>query len=273
MKRRAFIVGTGMFVIFNLMMLVITSTPVHAATVWSDNFDDGNFDGWITDDPDAFSASNGYLESTDDVSPQSSRPGIDYESNVSLGTWSFDFYGVGEYNDTVYFSGMRVSFWSDETTNYFIDFEPRVITFVRFVQWPGETRGTWTSPVNLNETWNHLDITIDEPFVFDIFVNGIHRIHSEYAFPPTTTPEGFHVRFGTIGEAIDNVTVSDTVDLLPNATYITTTTTEDTTTTTTDDTTTPPPAGDAIPLELLAVGIGVPVVIIVVIVGLRMRRP
>ncbi|MFW9848850.1 MAG: hypothetical protein ACFFF4_06900 [Candidatus Thorarchaeota archaeon] len=256
-------------VIFNLMMLVISPIPVLAGTVWSDNFDDGNFDGWTTSEPDSFSASNGYLESIDDTTPLSSRPGIHYESNVTRGTWSFDFYVLGEYNDSVYFTGMRIVFWSDESVSYNIDFEPWLITFYRFVQWPGEIRGTWTSPVDLRGTWHHMDITISEPFVFDIFIDEVHRIHNEYGLLVTTLSEGFTVIFGTIGEGIDNVVVSDTVDFQPNETTTTTTTT---TTTATTDTTTDNTTDGIIPIELLAVGIAIPVVIVIAIVGIRMRR-
>ncbi len=265
MKRRPLFMCIGLVAIFNLFMLAISPIPVLAGTVWSDNFDDGNLDGWTTGSPDSFSASNGYLESTDDTTPLSSRPVIRYLNNVTRGTWSFDFYLLGEYNDSVYFSGMRVIFWSDDTTSYNIDFEPGLITFYRFVQWPGDVRGTWSAPIDLRGTWHHMDITVSEPFVFDIFINGIHRIHNEYAFPPTSTPEGFMVIFGTIGEGIDNVVVSDTVDFQPNETTTTTTTaTADTTTDTTTD--------GMIPIELLAVGIAVPVLIVIVIVGIRMRR-
>ena len=196
---------------------------------------------------------------------------------MTLGTYSFDFYVIDERDDSVYFNGLRFCFWQDESMSFNIDFEPLVVTYYRFVRWPGEVRGTWTSPVDLRETWNHIDITIQDPFVVDIFINGTHVIHDEYAFPPTTPNEGVALMVGTIGEGIDNIVVSDTIDVeCQNATceldhYGETTTTPTATPTTSEPTTTTPPPTE-IPMELLALGIGVPVVIIVVIVVMRMKR-
>jgi hypothetical protein len=170
---------------------------------------------------------------------------------------------------------MVVTFF-DYEARYFIDFEPMLITLLRRVSYPAAVWGTWTPPNSLVGIWHHMDITMADPFVVDVFFDGTHLFHNEIVLlPPTEPPEFFGIELGTVGERIDNVTVSDTTDVEcvdPTCELEPTTTPTDTTTTTTTTTTetTPPPA--PIPLELLAVGIGVPVVIIVVVVGMRMRR-
>ena len=112
-------------------------------------------------------------------------------------------------------------------------------------------------------------------------MNGTHCLSHALLFPTSRTMQYFGVSLNDgIGNAVDNIVVSDTIDIeCTNATceldhFETTTTTSDTTTTTTSNTTTSdttPPAGDALPLELIVLGGGIAVVVIVLVIFLKRK--
>ncbi|MHA1961520.1 MAG: hypothetical protein ACW99U_14965 [Candidatus Thorarchaeota archaeon] len=273
MKRQAFVLGTSIFVILNLLLLTFTPIPAQAAEVWSDNFNDGNYDGWTTLRPDNFTASNGYLENTYNATSVYDRPYISYENDVNNGTWSYDAYVAHNY--------MIIMFWYEPSDFCALWHEVNGADII----WNWDTKEIWTSPVGLMGVWTHFDITLSsDPFYVDVFVDGTHRLHYEPIFTPTGESEEFTFWGVSEGDAIDNVVVSDSFDIEcdngtcdvdhyepPTTTTTTPTDTTETTTTTTDDTTTPPPPAD-IPMEFIALGVAVPVVIVVLVVGLRMRR-
>ena len=64
-----------------------------AATVWSDSFDDGNYDGWTTR-TEGFTCDNQYLECTTNTTPPTGWNIIERACEVNSGTWTFDFYQV-----------------------------------------------------------------------------------------------------------------------------------------------------------------------------------
>jgi hypothetical protein len=71
------------FAILIISFLIIRTRSCPATTVWSDNFDDGNYDGWTVQDGN-FS-----------VAGQTLRAGkyharINCSSEVAYGTWSFE---------------------------------------------------------------------------------------------------------------------------------------------------------------------------------------
>ena len=254
-------------VIFMALVLSVVTTQSSAAVVWSDNFDDGNYDGW-TLESGGYTCSEGYLECTEDT-VYAGFSEIYRSSSVSVGTWSFDFYYAVS-------SHLRVYYWTDEAgishgSNFFIQMDGARIMLRRY------TEGG-TSALNLDQwapegsyvgKWNHVDVTMDESFVTNVFVNGTHRIHYT-SVSPEAECAFFIVAMNNIGDAIDNIVVSDTIDLQPNASYITTTTTE--TTQTDTDTTTPPPDGaTTFPIEILALGGGAVVLLIVVVILLKRR--
>ncbi|MFW9847197.1 MAG: hypothetical protein ACFFD6_10640, partial [Candidatus Thorarchaeota archaeon] len=88
------------------LMTLLVSTRASAAIVWSDNFNDGNYNDW-TVDGGGFTAANGYLECTESGTGQSSR--IHYNSTVNFGSWSFDFFYTRP-------GAIWVSFWGDDLT-------------------------------------------------------------------------------------------------------------------------------------------------------------
>jgi hypothetical protein len=250
------------------LVVLLLAFNANAAVVWSDNFDDLNYDGW-TVITGGFTCENAYLECADvDVSR------INHSSDVSAGTWSWDIYCVaGSY--------INVHFWINEGT-----------ADIRFlVQLDGDSVDLqkygpislmeWDSPANFANTWSHVDVTMDASFVIDVYVNDSHVIHFQ-TLDPMVDCGSFKIDMHHIGDAIDNIVVSDTIDVVcTNETCTlehagdetTPTTTEPTTTptTTTTPATTPPPPPPAFPMELIAVGGGVAVVLVVLVIILKRR--
>ncbi|MFW9944805.1 MAG: hypothetical protein ACFFB7_07395, partial [Candidatus Sifarchaeia archaeon] len=79
--------GTITAVLLALLLLVTSAaTPSNATEIWSDDFEDGDYEGWVT--PSSYTASEGVL--------RAHRPSalIYRESTVSTGTWRFDLFHV-----------------------------------------------------------------------------------------------------------------------------------------------------------------------------------
>jgi hypothetical protein len=256
------------------LVISIMMTETKAAVVWSDDFNDGNYDGW-TVQVGGFSASNFYLECTEDTWPDSFSQ-IHHPSTVSAGSWSFDCYLPTEH------AGMIIAtFWTDEQglahgSNFRVEIDRVRIDLCRYTEGGMEVLelDTWAADSSFADTWTHIDVTMDESFVIDLFVNGTHAIHYTTLSPGTTCT---HMNFAmnNIGHAVDNIVVSDTIDVectndtcdvCPDETTPVETTPTDTATTT------PPPDGPAtLPIEILALGVGAAVVLVVIVVLLKRR--
>ncbi len=231
-----------------LVVLVSSFGPmlVSADVVWSDDFDDGNYDGW-TVHSGAFSCNNYYLESTE--VERHTLSGIYHESNVSKGTWSFDCYLPS--------GSLYVKTLTDEDGYGHLTVE---ITPYRIALWlyPDKSfgmAGDWDS--TFSDIWTHIDVTVKGDTIFDVFVNGDHRI--SYTNASTLSRDNWCFIFWstTEGQAIDNVVVRDTIleSLQFNETPTTTTTTS------------PPPTEEGFDMTMiLLVGGGVAVVVIVLVV-------
>jgi hypothetical protein len=112
---------------------------------------------------------------------------------------------------------------------------------------------------------------MDESFYVNVFIDTVHRIHYQI-INPGVEAESVVIWMSVIDQRADNIVVSDTIDMQPNASYITTTTTSPTeTTTTTPDTTTPPPAAPPMPLEIIAIGAVVAVILVILVVVMKRR--
>ncbi|MHA2313432.1 MAG: hypothetical protein ACXADF_18285 [Candidatus Thorarchaeota archaeon] len=244
------------FTMFVLCISVCTTTS-DATVIWSDDFDDGNYDGWTVHEGN-FSAANYYLESTE-INASTGWSFIRRETNVSTGTWSFDCYlPTGSDSISVSPHTDDNSETDDDFVGYsFIEIRPDSIRL--WIRSAGGSTGivaSWSS--TFNETWTHIDVTVDEDMMFDVFVNDVHRIHYDDASHLTGDYRYFVFNSQTVGHAIDNVVVSDQVNMsLPFNT-----------TTPTTPTATPPP----LPWDLIAIGGGAAVVVIVLAIVLIRRR-
>ncbi|MBN2231051.1 MAG: hypothetical protein JW779_15815 [Candidatus Thorarchaeota archaeon] len=250
-----------------LLLLLATLTPltVSATEIWSDDFSDGNLDEWTTAKPERFTATNGYLEclynatSTTDLARITSDTNFDQQ----YGTWSFDFRLAATY--------MRVQFYDPPLRLVFTSDQVRLEYKRPTVDLPN-VYATWIVTGYLG-TWGHVDITIQESFVIDVFINGTHRMH--YEGVTLAACEAFAFEPASIGDALDNIVISDTIDIVCENEactlehYTPPDTTPTTSSTTTDNETTPLPSST--PMELLAV-ISIGAVLIIVVVILKVKR-
>ena len=289
MKRTKICIYVFLLLLVPLNPLLYTSLPVSAAVVWSDDFDDGNYDGWTikglyapygeewTYYPDGeaeivnnelrFTAQQIFRNATFTV----------HESSVAYGNWSIDVKVRPIYNS------------SNHTHITFID--PRPVEdvpkydatdsgydlFIYSAPWTIEVPEPWQpaddmapafllrkhgggglilgsySVDEINGTY-HIEITRDETGRFKVYINGTLRIEAVNTL--WRTSQSFHVNSES-GIGYDNVIVRD--DVIPT----------DETTTTSDPSTTPP---GEIPGELLVILIVAPVAIVIVLVVFAKRR-
>ncbi|MFW9964811.1 MAG: OmpL47-type beta-barrel domain-containing protein [Candidatus Sifarchaeia archaeon] len=200
-----------------LLIEVPPSPPTpFLAEGWSDDFNDGNFDGWSVT-RGGYSAANYYLEGM-----TSTWNYIEHASTAVVGSWSFDynFYGgpdgiwQGPDGDLGIWFIANDHWHSGDTTQlqsgYFIYFHPHVNAIELWMD-PGDEGynrvllGSW-SPPNFVKSW-HVDITRDSNGVFNVYLDGVNRIQATDTTFYTSSFFGF---LGYNLQEMDNVVVQDT---------------------------------------------------------------
>jgi hypothetical protein len=254
--------GLACLTMLVLCLSVFTRTA-EATVVWSDNFDDGNYDGWTilgynsTIDPVAgnFSATSGMLTSLDDDANIAR-----HDSTTSVGTWSFDLFVPHE---TDGLGAIDVMFMSNGTRPY-PEYSSMTVSFEawydhnRFDLW--ELRGNhqgvlldYYIPSGGIEGWWHVDVSRSSDGHYWGYLNGtliMDTINND-----VTSSDYFEFfSWNVTGAAIDNIVVNDTVTTPPP--------------TTTPTATAPPPN---MPYILITVGVAVVVLLLVAVVFLRRR--
>jgi hypothetical protein len=251
-----------------------------AAEVWSDDFDDGNYDGWTVQEGE-FSATNHVLEITNTEEYNL----IYHESTTVVGTWSFDMrVGESTWMNTFAFMASNIwlgnfggeEFWFFED-GYYLTFgrDPTRFTFAKFQDGTGLDWATSYAYIPLAGAsgWQHIDITRNNAGEMNIFINGTLRIEvndtdistSDFVCFCGRGVEGYNI-------AIDNVTVSDSIDITPTTTSTTETTETTTEETTTTTTTSPTPTGDGIDTTMmLLIGGGIAAVVVVLLIVWKMK--
>jgi hypothetical protein len=191
--------------------------------VWSDNFDDGNYDGWTMgslswgNPPSNWSAANNYLQIE-----QEAWGSISHPSNVAYGTWSFDFRANGTYLS--YDEGVSIAFVSNDVhnttevptgndwscyglkaygTNEGTGFTICLLRWHDGVRYNIGYNGTPLSLAN----WHHIDVSRTTDGLFKVYHNGSLVIQGEDT--ELTTSELFVVSL-VDWLMIDNVVVDDT---------------------------------------------------------------
>ncbi|MFX1367831.1 MAG: hypothetical protein ACFFAY_04460 [Promethearchaeota archaeon] len=261
---------------FVVLIMSVVFLPVDAAVVWSDDFDDLNYDGW-TGDMANYTADNGYLECTENTSSNYYEISLtSHENTVEDGTWSFDVISPLDFDHGC----IWVQFWVSWTSFVNMDL---TIYADRIELWRGDTlMGQWDG--SWPGGWNHIDVTADESWNIEVLLNGEHIIHRQ-TLDPASENELFRIGCANDGDGLDNIVASDTVDVVctnetcevcPASTTTTTTTSTTTTTTSTTTTSTTTTTTDISPLELdplllAAAGIGTVVIVLVAVVVLKKR--
>jgi hypothetical protein len=251
--------------------------------VWSDNFNDGNYDGWTICDNAALAAqfpSAGFNESQWSAADnhlkldQEDMGIITHPSNVANGTWSFDI----KLNETLIDSTteFQFAFIADDlilttddfdlTQRYCINLnvlsaaETMALSLRKRLS--GEftvidTYGTYV-PVT---GWHSINITRTEAGLMSVYLNDTHIMQVMDTDIDTCELVWLWFEDGTM---IDNIVVNDEVLI----THTTPTPTETTPTTTTTTPTTPPPPFDWLPIAI----IGASAVVIVAVLVFVLRR-
>jgi hypothetical protein len=187
----------------------------HAEVVWSDDFDDGDYEGWIVGFGE-WEVINGTLQGQE---PSQERPysNLERPSTIAYGTWSLD---VKLQNDKT----LYISFIDNNSTFatygqwYEISIQPRKgFTEFNFHKVEGAYPDTGrdliyhSKNVDLQDTWHHIDITrdlngkfsffLDSEFLFDVVDNSI------------MISENFGLTSQPYGAFIDNIEVSDEIHI------------------------------------------------------------
>ncbi|UCE11115.1 MAG: hypothetical protein JSW61_04035 [Candidatus Thorarchaeota archaeon] len=198
---------------------------------WSDDFEDGNFDGWTTygaigsgsqgsELPSNFTVTNGAIMA------QGENWNLAFHnSSVVYGTWSIDVYPVDrEHNEILLpfiLESHRVYDWWKNgyivqlvTGPYRYYTEP-TITLVRVIQWPVDIVWLDEAPTGNMTGWQHIDITRDRSGHICVYLNGTLHLTTVDLLIRSSVLFGF---CGESGQGIDNVTVTNdliTIDKAP----------------------------------------------------------
>jgi hypothetical protein len=232
------------------------SPPGRAATVWSDDFSDGDYAGW-TVEAGTYTAVNYRLENMGNIINV-----IHHASTVAMGTWSFDLDIISPITG----NDAEVSFLAidlNPTTHYAqngyaVEFSMAKVWLIKYVDGSPTTLASYYIGPNegtVLRALEHVDVTRNTAGEMHVWVNGTHRLfYQDTTFSSSTYL--VHDSSSSVAHYLDNVMVSDTIDLQPP-----------TTTTNTTTTTTPIP-GFAVP----AITLGLVVALATAIVY-RRRRP
>jgi len=200
--------------------------PCSADEVWSDDFDDGNFDGWTVFGLDAASepprrVDVGFISAADNTL-RATGGGMSYfsiashPSSVTIGTWSFDVYVTGRSGMSKTFVGFMNAALppSESALGYDIGIDLPLFRFV-LLKWVGYDYyelGEYAPEGGITDKWWHIDVTRDADGHFYVYANG--TLAMEVVDTEVTTSEYF--RFASeSGPALDNIIVSDTIDIEP----------------------------------------------------------
>jgi hypothetical protein len=255
------------------MLISYIPIPVFAAEVWTENFNDGNYDGWTVVNGQ-FSASQGYLEAIEWQDEYAWLCEIGCNSTITAGTWSFDYNPAG---GSMYVRFMTEGHRATAGANRMLRIR---MSSMGLCSWapPGDWPPTSSCETEIESEsghWTHIDITVDEELHTQVYVNGSHELsYTFFISDKTFLYFGITTQQG-VGWCLDNIVVSDSLDVdCTNETcdldHYDPTTTEPTTTTPSD--TTPGPLEPAtVPIEYIALGAGVVVIIVVLVVFMKRK--
>ena len=214
--------ASGAAVVFLLCCIAFAPQHVVADLVWSDDFDDGNLDGWLVDEK-CFVDDN-RLRATTDVA-RAYR-----ESTQTSGTWMLDVIDKGEWiGDERYArEGIWIGFMCTHYTALPLEYYDVAIERVstasgkKYVYYIGKKSGAeggagetldsyeGLEGADLTGTVHHLAITRTEAGQMKVFLNGtliLEATNNEF-----TTPEYFSI-WMEYDFAVDNVTVYDSIEI------------------------------------------------------------
>ncbi|MGY5876377.1 MAG: hypothetical protein RTU30_11580 [Candidatus Thorarchaeota archaeon] len=249
-----------------LLLCVAASGPqmCSGSTIWSDSFDDGDYNDWVVL-AGSVSASEYNLRVT------SIGYAVVYRnSTVVTGTWSFDLDMTDDIDDvqvcfiTKNIDGVLVR------DNYLIENtgDDNGFRLVRWI-WTGSNMEFLIldsfTPSGGIAGWHHFDITRSLSGEINVYLNGTHVMDSTDTTHDTSSCFVFNIPVGPsgLGPAIDNIVVSDSIDITPP--------TETTSTTESTGTTTPPTPFTIDTTMLIILGIGGLIVVVIIVIVMKRR--
>jgi hypothetical protein len=226
LKRRRRLLMVLIGAILLLCSIMFRLFPCSAGKVWSDDFNDGNYDGWTVLGLDATSeppkrVDVGFISAADNTL-RATEGGMSYfniashPSSVAIGTWSFDVYITGRSGMSKAFVGFMNAALppSKSALGYDIGIDLPLLRFV-LLKWVGYDfyeLGEYAPEGGIADKWWHIDVTRDAEGHFYVYANG--TLAMDVVDTEVTTSEYF--RFvSESGPALDNIIVSDTVDIEP----------------------------------------------------------
>jgi hypothetical protein len=240
--------------------------------VWSDDFNDGNYDGWtICENTDLLILDSNWSAADYCLRiDQEDRGVISCPSSIAYGTWSFDFKANESQIESdaqaeiVFISsnldGDELSDWYGYWVHFSFNIAGEDYTFslsLRRGDWSGDvTTVCWNSTRVPVAGWHQIDVTRNTTGSFNVFHNGSLIMQGEDT--EYDSSELFAILFEQ-GQMIDNIVVDNEI------TVTTPTTTATTPPTATTTATTPPP------FDWLPIGIGVSAVVIILVIFLKRR--
>jgi len=207
MTRKPLFLTIFAMVLLTFLIFGCGSTPTpDPSIVWSDDFEDGDTDGWEEPFSDGeYSVHEGVLITTDNGDI------LMHESRVSSGTWSFDVFFPEE--DVSYFPEFEICLSCDQDSKvgfgmFILGMDNSIVSVVTLNN-SMLSRGD-QFPIGRKLTgWNHFDITRDESGNSKIYLNG--ELILEYKDELTISPQWLIFDTPIIGPVFDNVVVRDQV--------------------------------------------------------------
>jgi hypothetical protein len=255
-----------------LILAILAASPssIEAVTVWSDNFNDGNYNDWtVTKGIFAVSSIEGASNSL--LGNQGSYSVIHHDSNIAIGTWSFRLYNIADRTTEIYFmateeptsdvvDGYKLDVWSTSEGNPIFKIRKCVDgwdeTLDQYIS--SDDSYTWISVYITRTADGQICLYTGSSATFRFQVQDSSFSSSEYF--------GFCAGFTV---SIDDVVVSDTVDFEPPQTPTETTPTTQPPPTPAETTPTDTPTNTPINADLvmvLVVGLLLAAVVMVAVV-------
>lgn len=206
----------GLAILFLLCWMGFSPLASRCAVVWSDDFNDGDYDGWIIyENGSNWSATNKYLQID-----QGSVGGISHPSTVAYGTWSFDY----KVNETS-FDGTAVDFISNDVNEvgigywncYWLSFALAYTQESRGIALSLHYYNYSTGGVTIDSAedyiplagWHHIEVTRTRAGLFSVYHNDSLIMQGEHTEMETSE---LFVLNGDHLEMYDNIVVSDDSD-------------------------------------------------------------
>ncbi|MHA2068561.1 MAG: hypothetical protein ACXABY_29720, partial [Candidatus Thorarchaeota archaeon] len=212
----------GLAMLFLLCWMGYSPLASRSAVVWSDDFNDGNYDGWtICNNPvynsgSEWSADNNHLQLDQDIWCDFFGVNwgiISYPSEVAYGTWSFDF----KFDEAQLESGdfASISFISNSLDGdsindwrcYWIFFDA-----VTTSEFEIKLRKNVMTILDTYETlvpvagWHHIEVTRTTAGLFSVYHNGALIMEAEDTAIDTSELFVFSPQAGAM---FDNIVVDD----------------------------------------------------------------